>query len=714
MPNTIQITVNNVKSPLSKTVTVGSGSTDKPLTLNSEPKALFSILDTQTGHAPQNILVRRDGQNLTIAFQKNAKPDIVIQNFYDQDSAGLVGLAENDEYYYYVPDAGQKSEFIPNLTSEQGVWHALGPVESAAGLPWGWLGLLGLGALAAAGGGGSTVSPNGVAIVPKGTGSLTEDTTTPVSGHITIKDADAGESGAQAGTAEGIHGTFVIDTAGNWSYQLDTTDSTVQALGEGDTMIETFMVKSKDGSASNVVTITINGVNDLADIPDGSGNVVENTTLQATGTIVVIDADTAQSGTQGSDTSGVHGSFTIDTSGNWTYDLNSADTVVEALSAGQTLTESFVVTSTDGLSSSTVTISITGIDDAATLTVNDTNALKWYENIAGAVVNTGVTTISPISHTLDTLGFTIHDVDSASVNGYSLTISLSAGDLGTLKNSSGTTLVSVVLTGIHSQSDLDAALAQYSYQPSRLNPSQGFIPDTGFDVVFEDGTNVTNLSCDKEIYGLNDTLSISTMGSSNYTGEGSDTVTIEAAATNNTLAYTGADNDKIDLLAVNSGVYAGTGNDKIFAESTLHYLVGGLGDDKIYLPSGAHASRICGDISESVNGDSGRDEFWLSSSISDTVGSNINILSDFSTASDNINFFDVIDSNSDSVINLLDVVAAVSYNSSDNWTDITLVDADHDGRSAHIFLDQLNIASIADLSSYVGLVTDASFIFTTI
>ncbi|WP_336759508.1 VCBS domain-containing protein, partial [Aeromonas hydrophila] len=77
-------------------------------------------------------------------------------------------------------------------------------------------------------------------------------------------------------------------------YNVD--NSKVQYLGEGETKVETFVVKSVDGT-EHTVTITITGVNDAAVITGSdTGSVVEDETnplLTETGTLSVTDVDGA-------------------------------------------------------------------------------------------------------------------------------------------------------------------------------------------------------------------------------------------------------------------------------------------------------------------------------------------------------------------------------------------------------------------------------------
>ncbi|WP_323935051.1 VCBS domain-containing protein, partial [Aeromonas hydrophila] len=73
-------------------------------------------------------------------------------------------------------------------------------------------------------------------------------------------------------------------------------NSKVQYLGEGETKVETFVVKSVDGT-EHTVTITITGVNDAAVITGtDTGGVTEDEStplLTETGTLSVTDVDGA-------------------------------------------------------------------------------------------------------------------------------------------------------------------------------------------------------------------------------------------------------------------------------------------------------------------------------------------------------------------------------------------------------------------------------------
>ena len=60
----------------------------------------------------------------------------------------------------------------------------------------------------------------------------------------------------------GDFGSFSINANGAWSYTLDNTDPAVQGLGVGQTLSDSFMVMSADGTASETVMVTVHGSND--------------------------------------------------------------------------------------------------------------------------------------------------------------------------------------------------------------------------------------------------------------------------------------------------------------------------------------------------------------------------------------------------------------------------------------------------------------------
>ena len=134
----------------------------------------------------------------------------------------------------------------------------------------------------------------------------------------------------------------------------------IQSLAAGATLTDSFVVTSADGTASQTVTVTITGSNDLALIGGTvSGGVSEDVGLVGVdlvtgGTLTVADVDSGeaaflvQAGTAGSNG---YGSFTLDAAGNWSYSAGNAQAAIQQLAAGATLTDSFTAVSADGSAS---------------------------------------------------------------------------------------------------------------------------------------------------------------------------------------------------------------------------------------------------------------------------------------------------------------------------------------------------------------------------
>ena len=158
----------------------------------------------------------------------------------------------------------------------------------------------------------------------------------------------------------------------------------MQALNAGGTLTDTFTANTIDGT-SQLVTITINGANDTAVITGtatgtvleaGSVNNSSPGTPTATGDLNSIDVDNPNDAwtpvsTATASVSG-YGKYTLSAAGVWIYTLDNSNPAVQALNAGDTLTDTFTVSTVDG-TSKIVSITINGADDAPTA-VADNNA----------------------------------------------------------------------------------------------------------------------------------------------------------------------------------------------------------------------------------------------------------------------------------------------------------------------------------------------------
>jgi VCBS repeat-containing protein len=217
---------------------------------------------------------------------------------------------------------------------------------------------------------------SGAAIEASGVANAALLGTPSATGTLTNTDVDDAPNtfapvSAPTASAKGF-GTFTMTANGVWAYTIDQANSAVQALNVGDTLTDTFMVTTIDGTAQ-AVTVTIHGANDAAIISGATtGSVIEDSGARcdkptATGTLTDTDVDntpnhfTAVSCPTASD--GGYGTFTMTTDGVWTYKLDDANCVVQALDDGDTLTDTFTVTTIDG-TAQMVTITIHGANDA--------------------------------------------------------------------------------------------------------------------------------------------------------------------------------------------------------------------------------------------------------------------------------------------------------------------------------------------------------------
>ena len=242
------------------------------------------------------------------------------------------------------------------------------------------------------------------------------------SGILSVVDVDQNQSVFQTavtGAANNL-GTLVLAANGNYSYSV--ANAAVQYLGAADSKIETFTVKSFDGT-EKVEQVTIFGVNDAAVIGDlPVASVTEDLSVVASqlfarGTISITDVDQNQASFQTAvgSAAGNLGALALATDGQYTYSVSNA--AVQFLGALDTKLETFIVTSFDG-TTKTEQVTIRGANDDALITgpVNNTVtedvAVVGGKLIAsGSLLVTDVdqnqstfqTTVAPVGSTLGTL-----------------------------------------------------------------------------------------------------------------------------------------------------------------------------------------------------------------------------------------------------------------------------------------------------------------------
>jgi VCBS repeat-containing protein len=193
-------------------------------------------------------------------------------------------------------------------------------------------------------------------VISSGSGTVTEDSVPGTGGRLTASDADNPALAFVAAGQAGAYGSFTVGTDGTWTYTLGPA---AQALAGGQLVSETFTVRLNDGSTTTV-TITVNGADDAPVIASASGAVTEDSAPSTGGTLTASDADNPNLAFVPGTQAGAYGTLTLAADGAWAYTLGPA---AQALAGGQVTSEFFTVRLSDG-STTTVSITVTGTDDA--------------------------------------------------------------------------------------------------------------------------------------------------------------------------------------------------------------------------------------------------------------------------------------------------------------------------------------------------------------
>nr|ABM65821.1 MadA [Mesorhizobium sp. R88B] len=353
--------------------------------------------------------------------------------------------------------------------------------------------------------------------------SVKEDTApNPVSGNVLTNDTDVdtgdthsvtavnGSAGNVGANLVGTYGTLHLNSDGTYTYTLNNGLASVQALAAGASVTDVFTYTNADnhgGSSSASLTVTINGTNDAPDIhlvatgtPDtASATLTEtNAGLSTSGTLTVTDADVSDtvnssvttvvaSGTTAgltsnaaqllamlavSPTSGLAANPADTHNLNWTF--NSGTQAFDYLAAGQSLTLTYTVQSTDNNGASdtqTVTVTVNGTDEAsntlisqvvaskqssnnspstAQITFNTTNIHANFVDITSAIHVSNVTNdafiVAGSGHfdaTTQTYSFDVNKGSGNNGSSYSVTI-----DAGAFSDSVGNTNTSFTKSGL--------------------------------------------------------------------------------------------------------------------------------------------------------------------------------------------------------------------------------------------------------------------------
>ncbi len=111
----------------------------QPTVIQAQGQMNYEFVDADRGVAPNHIVTKRIGKDLSITFNDSLDTMgvLIIENFYKYPESSLIGLSEGGHYYYFVPDSAGVADYVTQLDTDVASGHALGG-ESFEN-PW-WVG----------------------------------------------------------------------------------------------------------------------------------------------------------------------------------------------------------------------------------------------------------------------------------------------------------------------------------------------------------------------------------------------------------------------------------------------------------------------------------------------------------------------------------------------------------------------------------------------
>jgi VCBS repeat-containing protein len=318
--------------------------------------------------------VSEDGSLAGSVLENDEVPDLVAKVELVKGSGPSKGTLKLNADGSFSYDPGTAFQYLAaGQTAEEGFTYRVTDADGDTGLAQAIITIRGENDAAKIGG--------------QATGTVQEDATGSASGKLTVVDPDAGENCFRSVSAAELvqtYGTFTFDHGtGAWAYLLNNDAAHVQGLAKGQVVQDTLTVSSKDGTADQVIVVTITGTNDAPTIQTAGNtvsasiaelaNVSGSSFLHArSGAIVFQDSDlpdTAHTASVVPAGGGVGylGTFSlaaVDQAADkvaWSFQI--ADGALDSLAAGEVRTQSYVVKISDGAGGTveqSVTVTLTG------------------------------------------------------------------------------------------------------------------------------------------------------------------------------------------------------------------------------------------------------------------------------------------------------------------------------------------------------------------
>lgn len=195
-------------------------------------------------------------------------------------------------------------------------------------------------------------------------------------------------------TFDTTHGQVEVGTDGIWHYQLHNDNADIQALGAGESLLESFSLQTRNGDYVDI-NLTIHGSNDtpsirgqsLAQLLEDHGDQFRTQSVSVSGQLSIADADNGQSQFIGQESIETpYGIASLQSDGAWLYELHAHSDFVQGLKEGQHVFDAFHAYTVDG-TRHTIRIDIEGSNDKPILSGQNDGLIELGQttHVAGKI-----------------------------------------------------------------------------------------------------------------------------------------------------------------------------------------------------------------------------------------------------------------------------------------------------------------------------------------
>ncbi|MGB7324456.1 MAG: VCBS domain-containing protein [Rubripirellula sp.] len=320
---------------------------------------------------------------------------------------------------------------------------------------------------------------NDVPVAQTGTNTAIEDGAI-INGTLTETDADTNDTHTYSLIANTSEGSVTIQSNGNYAFDPGA-DFQDLAAGETRNVTFTYEVEDNNGATSQaIVTITVTGTNDGPVAQAGVNTAAEDGAV-VTGQLTETDADTSDTHTYALITNTTEGTATVNGDGSYSFDPGSD---FQDLAVGETRDVTFVYEVTDNnnaTSQETITITVTGTNDAPVAQAGTNSAIEDGATVNGTLTETDADTND--THTYALITGTSEGIATVNSNGsYSFDPGSDFQDLAVGETRD--------VTFVYEVNDNNSATSQATVTITVSGTNDGPVAQTGTNSATEDGATV--------------------------------------------------------------------------------------------------------------------------------------------------------------------------------------------------------------------------------